>query len=171
MSCPLTSQQCLPTCVNYDPSTGQSTVLSCDCKRAADCRVVFSGPGGGGNGDEGGGPRGGGNPCVVPDNGGGTVPLPPVGCPYLSPDEFHMIVAGLPAGTTIVLGVSHQEFFCRGGAPGQNVCSFPVPIPNVDCDQNGGSLGGQQECTDSTLLMNMNGTGGLAGFNGPSLCP
>ena len=35
-------------------------------------------------------------PCVVPDNGSGTVDLPPAGCGYLSPADVHMIIDGLP---------------------------------------------------------------------------
>jgi len=42
-------------------------------------------------------------PCVVPDNGGGTVTLPPAGCNYLSPSDVHEIINGLPAGTTVQL--------------------------------------------------------------------
>ena len=65
-------------------------------------------------------------PCVVPDNGGGTVDLPPPGCNYLSPDDVHMIIDGLPAGTTINVSAEHNEFF--------NVIRNP-----------GGSLGGEIE--------------------------
>jgi FlgD Ig-like domain len=87
------------------------------------------------------------NPCVVPDA-GGTVILPPPGadCPYISPNDFHMIVDGLPAGTTIVVGVEHEPFD-----------SSAVRLP-------GGSLGGEIEVFDSNLVLSMHGTGALAGF-------
>jgi hypothetical protein len=81
--------------------------------------------------------------CVVPDNGTGTVDLPPAGCGYLSPDDLHMIIDGLPPGTTIRVDVQHQKFF--------NVTTSP-----------GGTLGGEVEHFQSILFMDMHGTGGLA---------
>ena len=101
--------------------------------------------------------------CVVPDNGGGTVTLPPAGCDYLSPSDVHEIVNGLPPGTTIQLGAIHRKFIC--GSQPASVCSFGPPIPGVDCDQPGGSLGGEEECSDSELAMTLHGTGALAGWN------
>jgi hypothetical protein len=83
--------------------------------------------------------------CVVPDNGGGTVDLPPVGCGYLSPDDVHKIIDGLPPGTTIRLGAEHWEFFGISHAPG-------------------GSLGGEVEQFQSFLKLGLSGTGGLAGY-------
>jgi hypothetical protein len=85
-------------------------------------------------------------PCPVPDNGGGTVNLPPAGCGYVSPQDLHMIIDGLPVGTTINVGVEHQEFF--------NIISSP-----------GGSLGGEIEQFQSFLGLTMLGTGLLSGFN------
>jgi hypothetical protein len=84
--------------------------------------------------------------CFVPDNGLKTVDLPPLGCGYLSPTDVHMIIAGLPAGTTIKLGAEHLDFI--------NVVRTP-----------GGSLGGEREDFDSSLLMQLTGTGSLLGFN------
>jgi len=86
------------------------------------------------------------SPCPVPDNGSGTVDLPPPGCGYVSPQDLHMIIDGLPPGTTINVGVQHQEFF--------NVTTSP-----------GGSLGGEVEQFQSFLGLNMMGTGLLSGFN------
>ena len=100
-------------------------------------------------------------PCVVPDNGGGTITLPPAGCGYLSPDDVHAIIDGLPPGTTIEVGAHHADFFCPMTP---NVCSFPPPAPGMRCDQSGGGLGGEQECAGSTLQLQMVGTGMLAGF-------
>jgi hypothetical protein len=99
----------------------------------------------------------------VTDNGGGTVTLPPAGCDYLSPDEVHEILDGLPAGTTIEFAAIHKDFICHGpaGAP-PTVCSF-VP-QGVDCDESGGSLGGEKECSSSTLELEATGTGMLAGY-------
>ncbi len=84
-------------------------------------------------------------PCVVPDNGSGTVDLPPAGCGYVSPDDFHMIVDGLPPGTQINVGVEHSRFINPQRTPG-------------------GSLGGEVEQFGSSLMMEMTGTGELAGF-------
>ncbi len=85
-------------------------------------------------------------PCEVVDNGSGTVDLPPPGCGYLSPADFHLLANGLPPGTTINIGTEHQKFF--------NVTHTP-----------GGPLGGEVEHFQSILRMDMNGTGGLGGFH------
>jgi hypothetical protein len=88
---------------------------------------------------------GGSPPCEVPDNGNGTVTLPPAGCGYLSPNDVHLIIAGLPPGTTIEVSAEHTKFF------------------QVD-EQPGGPLGGAVESFQSILQMQMTGTGALAGF-------
>ncbi len=85
-------------------------------------------------------------PCTVVDNGSGTVDLPPQGCGYVSPDLLHMIIDGLPPGTTINVGLEHFEFF--------NVIHQP-----------GGPLGGETEQFNSSSLLQMQGTGSLSGFN------
>jgi FlgD Ig-like domain len=86
--------------------------------------------------------------CVQPDA-GGTIILPPSGpgCPYISPNDFHMIINGLPPGTTIEVGASHEPFD-----------STRVHMP-------GGSLGGEVELFDSVLHLTMHGTGALSGFD------
>lgn len=86
--------------------------------------------------------------CVAPDNGTGTVELPPDGCGYLSPAEVHLIIDGLPPGTTIELAPIHRAFFCL----------------NEPCGQPGGGLGGQVEDFESTLVFSLEGTGELTGF-------
>ena len=91
-----------------------------------------------------------GGPCEVPDNGSGTVTLPPMGCGYVSPTDYHMIVNGLPPGTTIIVGIEHARFICGGQSP---------------CEVPGGTLGGNIDMFDSTLTMTMQGTGALAGFS------
>ncbi len=88
------------------------------------------------------------DPCVAPDDGSGTVVLPPEGCDYLSPEEVHMIIDGLPAGTTIELDPRHTAFICKG-----------------NCAQPGGSFpGGQQENFESTLVLQLEGTDTLGNF-------
>lgn len=156
-SCPdSTDERCVPRCVRIDPAVGVSFVTDCDCRNPQECHVESTSlPGGAGS------VAGvGANPCVVPDNGTGTVTLPPAGCDYLSPDEVHEIIDGLPAGTTIELAPIHTQFICRKGDPG--VCSF---VPDLDCTEAGGTLGGDKECAESTLQLSLNGTGALAGYN------
>jgi hypothetical protein len=85
-------------------------------------------------------------PCEVPDNGTGTADLPPPGCGYVSPQDLHVIIDGLPPGTEIHIDPVHEEFFNTNSAPG-------------------GNLGGEVETFDSILTMQMTGTGDLAGFN------
>jgi hypothetical protein len=89
------------------------------------------------------------DPCLVEDDGTGTVKLPPAGCSYLSPQEVHMIIDGLPPGTTIELDPIHRGFFC----------------PGMDCGVPGGDLGGEREEFDSTLVFRLRGTGDLDGFD------
>lgn len=89
-------------------------------------------------------------PCNVPDDGTGTVSLPPVGCEYLTADQVHEIIAGLPPGTTIELAPIHKNFICeRTGA-----CGVP-----------GGPLGGETETFTSTAVFQLTGTGTLAGWH------
>ena len=88
------------------------------------------------------------DPCVVVDNGTGTVTLPPEGCAYLSPDEVHMIIDGLPADTEILLDVIHLDFICEEQGIPQEFCNFA-----------GGSLGGEVETFQSTLGIQMTGVG------------
>ena len=80
------------------------------------------------------------------------------------PTGIKKIIDGLPAGTSIDIPAVHGNFSCTMGGGG-TVCSFLPPIPGVDCDQPGGSLGGEEQCSDSTLALNMTGTGTLLGFN------
>jgi hypothetical protein len=146
--CPARVERCQPKCATLDPATGQVSVERCDCAGPSECHVEISGGSNVALAGE----------CTVPDNGSGTAQLPPPGCPYLSPDEVHLIIDGLPADTTIELGTIHTEFICREN---NAVCSF---TPGVDCSEVGGSLGGEKECMASHLLLNMHGTGGMAGF-------
>jgi hypothetical protein len=99
--------------------------------------------------------------CIQPDNGSGTVTLPPIGCDYLSPDDVFVIINGLPPGTTIELdGPLTDHECCPTGCPG---CTLPL-APGV-CETVGGSLGGDGHCFSSTLDFDITGTGTLTGFN------
>lgn len=90
------------------------------------------------------------SPCNAPDNGTGTVTLPPAGCQYLSPSQVHMIINGLPAGTTIILAPIHTNFICR---------------QTGTCNTPGGTLGGETETFGSTAVFQVSGTGSLAGWS------
>ncbi len=87
---------------------------------------------------------GSGVPCVVPDNGGGTVDLP-ASCPYGS-NQTMDIINGLPAGTTIESAPRLGNFSGVSASPG-------------------GSLGGEVQQGNALLELNMNGTGALLGYN------
>lgn len=84
--------------------------------------------------------------CVLPDNGSGTVYLPPEGCDYLSPTEVHMILDGLPSEATILLDPVHANFFNINRTPG-------------------GVFGGEIETFDSSLYFAVTGTGPLSGLS------
>jgi len=101
--------------------------------------------------------------CIVPDNGTGTATLPPRTCGYATQNDLE-ILNGLPAGSSILIPAINRSFVCTGGA-GPAICSFPPPVPGADCDQPGGSLGGEEECADSVLEMHMSGTGAFLGFS------
>jgi len=84
-------------------------------------------------------------PCIAPDNGGGTATLPPAGCNYQG--DMMQIIDGLPAGATIdMAGPTLGGFFSISDVPG-------------------GSLGGNLQDYGAILMLQMNGTGALAGFN------
>ncbi len=171
ITCPDTGtgivEKCQKKCVILNPLTGTVTLSDCDCVGPNDCHMELSTGGGAVVAGGGGAPTG---DCVVVDDGSGTVKLPPDGCPYLSPDEFHKIVDGLPAGVTIEIGAIHKDFICNR-QPGSSFCSFPIP-PGVDCDDEepNDPTDGAMECHDSTLELNMRGTGPMFGSTtaGPS---
>jgi hypothetical protein len=96
------------------------------------------------------------DPCIVPDNGSGTVYLPPVGCQYLSPAQVHMITNGLPPGTTIELAPIHKDFICRQAGAG---C-----ISNCFATSGCNPAAGETEQFGSTLQLGLKGNGMLAGW-------
>jgi hypothetical protein len=153
--CPTPGERCSPTCAVFDPVTGVVVADLCECRDPNECQLnLGTGPVAAGAG----------NPCVVADPmATGTVSLPPAGCEYLSPDEVHMIVDGLPAGTTIELAPIHRDFICnKQGAGG--ACS--TLLPPGDCEgANPDGSGGNIDCFQSTLELQVTGTGALAGFN------
>ncbi len=95
--------------------------------------------------------------CEAPDNGTGTVDLP-ANCPYTSIQPM-MIIDGLPPGTTIELYPTYHNFSC---VPGITACS--LPLPPVLCEAPGGSLGGNFQCFEGNLELDVVGTGLLTGF-------
>jgi hypothetical protein len=98
--------------------------------------------------------------CVVPEDGTGTVHLPPQNCAYISPNGQAMeIVDGLQPDM-INCAPTLSNFSCAANA----VCSFAVPIGPL-CYAPGGSLGGEKSCANSTINLIMQGTGGLGAFS------
>ena len=82
--------------------------------------------------------------CNAPDNGLGTVDLPPQ-CPFNLTQGKMEIVEGLPAGTTIQIIPVFQSF--------SNIVRAP-----------GGALCGQILAFDTTVQLQMTGTGALQQF-------
>ncbi|MBW2697652.1 MAG: hypothetical protein JRE70_14330 [Deltaproteobacteria bacterium] len=99
-------------------------------------------------------------PCDVPDNGTGTIDLPPAGCEYVSILNAHRIISGLPPGTTIELNAVYKNFSC--GTP-TGTCT--ISLPGGVCEGPGGSLGGNINCFQSEADLAITGTGMLAGFS------
>ena len=97
--------------------------------------------------------------CTAPDNGSGTITLPPLNCEYVAPDEPMLIIDGLPPGTTIELDPILDWFICSNPV----ICS--MPLGPGQCETAGGSLGGDGCCADATLDLTVTGTGDLTGFS------
>ena len=145
--CLESGKRCMPVSVVFDPTTGYIRVLQCRCIGPDECFVDLS------NVSQ--------DSCTVPDNGAGTVSLPPVGCEYTSPDEVFEIIDGLPPGTTIEMdGVIMNITACSSPCA---MCSLLVPPGQTEVP--GGTLGGHGHCFEATLDLTVTGTGELAGFN------
>lgn len=103
------------------------------------------------------------DPCVVPDNGTGTVTLPPEGCGYVSPGDLHELVDGLPVGTTIEFAPEHRDFLCKNNSAGTtqySACS--IAINPGECEGDDPSVsGGKIDCFDSNIVLDVQGTGAL----------
>ncbi len=155
LGCADAAQDCQPQCVEIDPLTGAVTITDCDCKGADDCHVDLGVGGGRGVRD----PAS--DPCVVVDDGTGTIALPPAGCEYMSPEEVHEAIGNLPNGTVIELAGIHKDFWCNkagGRFPG-------CPPPRLTCEDDGGDLGGKVDCFESVLELHVSSTGpDLLGF-------
>ncbi|HKQ48451.1 MAG TPA: hypothetical protein VJZ71_10310 [Phycisphaerae bacterium] len=139
-------QGCSPRCIRVNPSSGQFLVTECECRPSEACHAEVVAPFV--------------NPCVVPEDGTGTVHLPPDGCQYKSPTGQPMQILDGVEPDSIDCAPTLHNFSCAANS----VCSFPVPIGPI-CYAPGGSLGGEKSCANSTLNLIMQGTGGLAGFN------
>lgn len=146
VTCPTSGDRCQPRCMRYNPVSGATKIIDCDCRTAEACRAYP--------------PAVTGNACVAPFNVDGTVHLPPAGCSYITePSDPFRIVNGLPPGATIECGGTNTNFFCDPSIP---VCSFSTIS---GCNQSGGSLGGEKNCSEATLFFDMDGTGALAGYS------
>ncbi len=146
VTCLEIGDECKPKTVKYDPDTGYTTVLECECRGEDECYVDIEDIE---------------YDCTQPDNGTGTATLPPIGCEYTSPDEVFMIIEGLPPGTTIEMEGILMDFICCG-----NTCAAcSLPLAPGECEMPGGSLGGDGHCFEATLDLTVSGTGDLEGFN------
>jgi hypothetical protein len=108
-------------------------------------------------------------PCVLEDNGSGTVDLPPEGCGYLSPADVHEFIdnSNLPPGTTIEFDISHKNFVCSHGGPGGPTGyggSCSAVIDPETCEGPGPAVGQVVECFSSDAVISLQGTGALAGY-------
>ncbi len=145
--CPAPTDSCNPICANFDPLTGITYVTDCECRAGSEWRLSFDASL----------PT---TTCVVPDDGTGSITMPPQGCGYSSATEVYEIVDGVPVGTTIEFDGPLGQFLCDGAT---GLCSLGLP-PGV-CEAPGGSLGGDGHCYSAALDFVVTGTGDLAGFN------
>ncbi len=83
--------------------------------------------------------------CPSPDNGTGTIDMPP-SCDYANPGDPMMIADGLPPDATIELAGPLTDIIRLGTIPG-------------------GTLGGEIHAFDATLEWVATGTGAMAGFS------
>jgi hypothetical protein len=83
-----------------------------------------------------------------------------VGCEYLSPDDVHRIVDGLPAGTTIELSAFHKDFICaKNTTCSNNPNCFIDSSLDPDCDEANGTV----EAFESKVQFHLRGTGPVLG--------
>jgi len=146
VACPVPTNSCMSVCTEIISAAHTARVTVCDCHGPSEWGL---------NIDQG-IPA---DVCLVPDNGTGTITLPPAGCDYLSQDDVYLINDGLPTGSTIELDGPLGQFACDGA---MGLCSLGLP-PGV-CEAAGGTLGGDGQCFSASLDFNLTGTGSLAGF-------
>jgi hypothetical protein len=99
--------------------------------------------------------------CSAPDNGSDTIDLPAATCDYISPGGPMEIIQGLPAGTTIELDPTFDDYDCDVARPW---CT--IALASGVCEGSGGSFsGGTASCAEATLELAVTGTGDLLGFS------
>ncbi|MFH1416982.1 MAG: hypothetical protein ABII12_01660 [Planctomycetota bacterium] len=98
--------------------------------------------------------------CVEPDNGTGTVDLPAKQCPFTAPYGPMYIIDGLPPSTTLELDPLLRDPDCNDIRP---ACSLGLAAGV--CEGPGGSLGGNGQCFDASLVLTVVGTGDLTGYH------
>ena len=107
-------------------------------------------------------------PCVLVDNGSGTVDLPPAGCGYLSPTDVHELIdaANFPPGTVIEMDIDHRDFFCSQGGgpvtPPPPACS--TVVDPATCEGPGPTSTTVVECFESVAEITLTGKGILLGY-------
>jgi len=92
--------------------------------------------------------------CFVSAGPTGVV-LPPIGCGYITPAQVHVLLndPSTPASVIMQLWIDHANFLCLStGTPG------PCQV------HPGGPLGGEVEVSDTTLTLEIFGTGELEGY-------
>lgn len=92
-------------------------------------------------------------PCQQFGNGSGSIYLPP-DCKYYSPAELHLIEDAAQRAVLMANPI-HQYFLCKEQPGGST----------AGCNQPGGSLGGDIETFTSELVLQINGTGPVAGYS------
>ena len=106
------------------------------------------------------------SPSILPNTAGTVVTLPTsvdivdtsdengsYANQFVDLDQVFHIEDGLPPGTKIKINGRLDNFICE--QPG---------VPGAFCDSPGGALGGDTQFRDASFIMEMEGTGALAGF-------
>lgn len=117
ITCPIPGQICQSTRVDFDPVTGQTVVTQCHYTDIDECHVQTAVAAARSRDTAS-------DPCVLVDDGSGTIRLPPDGCEYLSPEEVHEIIDA-NSGITFELAPIHKDFICSRGD------GFPGCPPHV----------------------------------------
>lgn len=96
-----------------------------------------------------------GGPFITPDNGFGTVDMPPNPGVYTTPAGNMHMIDGLAPGDTLDIDSTLHTFFYNP----------PGVYSGLGAHVAGGVLGGSIDRSDGTLTMPLVGTGSLAGYN------
>ena len=92
--------------------------------------------------------------CITKAAPGGSI-LPPIDCGYITPAKVHQLLKdpNTPDSVRLELEINHRRFLCL------------KPRLNGPCKiAKGGPLGGQLEHFDSTLVIDITGTGDFADY-------